>query len=48
MIQVMLFSILNGPFARAGMLPSKSREAKFRFTTVVLYFWMSFWSEDNR
>jgi hypothetical protein len=48
MIQVMLFSILNGPSARAVMLPSRSREEKCRFTTVVLYFRMSFWSEDNR
>jgi hypothetical protein len=48
MIQVMLFSILNGPFAGEVTLPSRSREAKFRFATIVLYFRMSFWSEDNR
>jgi hypothetical protein len=47
-IQVMLFSTLNGSSARAVMLPSRSGEAKFSFTNVVLYFGMSFWSEDNR
>jgi hypothetical protein len=38
----------NGPSAHAVMLPSRSNEAKFRFVTVVLYFRMSFWAEDNR
>jgi hypothetical protein len=48
MIQVMLFSVLNGPFAGAVTLPSHSSETTFRFATVVLYFRMSFWSEDHR
>jgi len=32
----------NGPSAHAVMLPSRSNETKFRFMTVVLYFWMTF------
>lgn len=46
--ELMDIGITRAPSARAVMLPSRSREAKFRFTTVALYFRMSFWSEDNR